>query len=425
MFGHAAPPASAALLASVISTGPIAVLAHGLFGTGSTFTGLLMVITTGSLLVLGCWREFEPNLCDVLFGLFAACVAVSFVINGIGPNRNEVYLFVISVAAFPAARALPKNTLSPTFLVGLAVITALGTITTSFYLVEQWHDNHGKPLLFGKYDAAPTQFTMLLGLLIIALACAELRWRRSLLIVALTSLPAMVFSASIVRFSFGAILVALTIVFLLSKQRKQVVVIACGLLVSITVGATIRSGTTFKFLDHAVNVIAERPIAERPETDAKPTIAAPTNFECPPIDLDNSIAIRKQLYADAFRILPDSGLFGIGLDNFTRHSCVKDTEAHNSILQAAIEFGWPAGAALVLLVFSVVRRKLPALAEIDTEARFVLCGLVFALMLSVAHGRISRDGTLFLFLGYAANLLSKDMQTAKTWLARPAQFPGP
>jgi hypothetical protein len=27
-------------------------------------------------------------------------------------------------------------------------------------LVEQWNDDHGKPLLFGQFDAAPAQFTM-------------------------------------------------------------------------------------------------------------------------------------------------------------------------------------------------------------------------------------------------------------------------
>jgi hypothetical protein len=40
----------------------------------------------------------------------------------------------------------------------------------------------------------------------------------------------------------------------------------------------------------------------------------------------------------------------------------------------------------------------------DASARFVLCGLLFFVLMSCAYGRISRDSTLFAFMGLAVGV---------------------
>jgi hypothetical protein len=135
----------------------------------------------------------------------------------------------------------------------------------------------------------------------------------------------------------------------------------------------------------------------------QPAESASANASCPAVDLTNSIAIRKQLYLDAFAIVPKAGLFGIGMDRFMDASCIKNTEIHNTILQATVEFGWIAGAALAALMI-LAGLSLWPLAVRDPEARFALCGLIFIASLSMGHGRISHDALLFMFLGYAAGL---------------------
>ena len=117
----------------------------------------------------------------------------------------------------------------------------------------------------------------------------------------------------------------------------------------------------------------------------------------------NSIAIRKVLVQDALFLIPRSGWIGTGLDSFMKFSCIKLTEVHNSVLQAAVEFGWLGGSLLFALVIVAQVRLFP-LARYDDASRFVLCGLAFVVLLSLAHGRVSRDGVLFALLGCAVGL---------------------
>jgi hypothetical protein len=78
------------------------------------------------------------------------------------------------------------------------------------------------------------------------------------------------------------------------------------------------------------------------------------------------------------------------------------TEVHNSVLQAAVEFGW-LGGSLLLALISVVAGSLFPLAGYDDASGFVLCGLAFVL-LSLAHGRVSWGRVLFALLGCAVGL---------------------
>jgi O-antigen ligase len=121
------------------------------------------------------------------------------------------------------------------------------------------------------------------------------------------------------------------------------------------------------------------------------------------INLRNSIAIRKVLVQDALFLIPTSGWIGTGLDSFMKFSCIELTEVHNSILQAALEFGWLGGSLLFVMVVMAAGPMFPQVRQ-DDVARFVLCSLAFVVLVSLAHGRVSRDALLFAFLGCAVSL---------------------
>jgi hypothetical protein len=114
----------------------------------------------------------------------------------------------------------------------------------------------------------------------------------------------------------------------------------------------------------------------------------------------NSIAIRKTLLRDAIHLVPSAGPFGFGLASFMAHSCIKQTEVHNSILQATVEFGWFGGLCLLLLI-GTAGYRLVSIARIDADARFVLCSLVQVTITSIGHGRVDSDMLLFALIGLA------------------------
>ena len=91
-------------------------------------------------------------------------------------------------------------------------------------------------------------------------------------------------------------------------------------------------------------------------------------------------------------------------------------EVHNSVLQAAVEFGLPAGILLVLLIAMTTNKTIWFSARLNSEAFFALYGLIFVLTVSMAHGRLSKDGVLFLFIGYAAAVLARSYEIAKQGL---------
>jgi hypothetical protein len=403
------------LFAILLSVGPITVLAHGFAGTGSTITGLLMAVPTAALLLLARWREFTLDLCDVFFSFFCCAVALSFAANGVTAPK-EALLLGLSLAAYPAARLGPRSgAISTGFIVVTGAVVTISAIVTVVALLDQWNDNHGKPLVFGEYDAAPAQFTIALGFLVLALASKDLNWRKTAVISLLSALPIAIFAASIVRYSFIVMMAALVAATLVveARQRKFIVAIMCAVIISVATGALVRSSTTIKFVRHAGAVF----VSDAP------------GASCTSVDKDNSIAIRQQLYKEAFALLPVAGLTGLGLDGFGQRACMKGFHAHNSILQAIIEFGWPAGIFLILMIGSAMGKRMFSLARINSEARFVLCSLVFTLMLSMAHGRISRDAPLFLFLGYAAKIRSRALEIEEqAWivnLAPSKQYPAP
>ncbi|WP_454628598.1 O-antigen ligase family protein [Bradyrhizobium cenepequi] len=400
-------------------------LAHGAFDAGSLVTGLLLAIPIAALLVLGDRRALSPTPCDALFGIFVACTAISLAWNGIGAEPKELCLLVLTLTAYPAARLngghfFPMRGL----LIVAGAIVAAGTMATIPALLAQW-SGHGKPMVFGQFDAAPAQFTILLGFIMVVLANGNSSPRNALLAALLLAIPIAVFAACGVRYTILALLVTLAVGIILSPpSRRRLSAMILVIVIAATVaGALARQEMTATFAAQLAGAVEiEKPKSPRVGAGTAgataPSTAPAAQLDCPPIDMNSFVAIRRQLYQDAFRLLPDAGLFGVGLDRFTGLSCVAGSEVHNSFLQAAIEFGWIAGVALVLLTLSVGGAGMRKLARMSPEIRTALCGLTFAIVLALAHGRVSRDITLILFLGYAAALKKQSIEIAAAWLIR-------
>jgi hypothetical protein len=239
-------------LGLVVSTGSILVFAHGVFGLGSTFTGLYILCSMGSLFLFDRPSGFWIEPCDFVFGLLLTCIAISFAKNSESTNAKEIELLVLSLCAYPASRLITYNDRSnSTFIWVTAIVVYLGVFATIPALIEQWTNHHGKPYVFGEFDAAPLQFLSSLGFLVIAMVCSDrLTYRRALLISALIFLPAAIFAASMVRFTFIAIGCGLTLAAVMGapKDRKYVGAVALALCVAISVGLLARSDATLRSL---------------------------------------------------------------------------------------------------------------------------------------------------------------------------------
>ena len=162
------------------------------------------------------------------------------------------------------------------------------------------------------------------------------------------------------------------------------------------------------------NVVrVKRPAAPEPaapETANNPP--AQNDIGSPPscgtnLDLNNSIAIRRALLRDAFFFLPKAGFFGFGLDLFLKLSCFQGYQIYNSILQTIVEFGWIAGLAIMVLVAISLKQFLWGDHEFGINLQFLLSCIAFTTLLSLTYGQISRELTLFLFLGAFAKASSR------------------
>ncbi|MBR0693266.1 O-antigen ligase [Bradyrhizobium lablabi] len=365
-----------------------------------------------ALIITGDWRGFSSNICDVLFTVLICCVVASLAVNGFGPNAKEPVLLLITLAAYPAARLSGKLFKLDGLILVICFVVAVATAATIRDLIAQWDDSHGKPFVFGLFDAAPTQFATAMSFGVLAAASQPLTVRRGLFISGAAALPTIVFAASVVRFSLYAMLLTLAVGAIVGKreQRKPVLIIVCVLLAAVVAGMAARSRTTLVFLDRFLtsagleSVSAEdlRSPSSIPFDHGKLRTPTVPVLSCEPIDIDNSLAIRIQLYKDATRLLGWAGFAGLGLDGFAAVTCVTGHPAHNSYLQTIIEIGWPGGIAFLLLtVFAFGPGRVSLTSP---ELRFAGLGLLFAVLTSVVYGRLSRDIALFLFLGLAAGV---------------------
>jgi hypothetical protein len=187
-----------ALMALVISTGPIMVLSHGLLGTGSVFTGIFIALSTASLVATGRWKT-RLNICDLAFALFVLSIVISSILNGKSDETKEYGLLILSLAAYPAGRFFSAGTVRPTFLWITAIIVFLGAAVT-LYALFQYVQSYGKAWVFGRFEAAPAQFLTSLAFLLFGLIALGLDAARTRMVLALTVLPAAIFAAAMVRF---------------------------------------------------------------------------------------------------------------------------------------------------------------------------------------------------------------------------------
>jgi hypothetical protein len=386
-----------AAFAILVSPDSFLVLCFGLTGSSgnSGFTAGVLITTTLAVGLL-CFRRHVVLLpADYLFLALVLCIVSSSAFNGWTSSAKQYALFVLSLAAYPACRFVSSSDISsgrPSFIWSASIILLLGSIATAIALWQQWYDPHGKPFVFG--FEAEVYFAGLLSFLVVALVTSgDLTVRRTALIASLIFLPAAVFAASMTRFIFIALVASLGVATIVAevKQRKYIVVVGLLILLAIVAGLIARSDKTRIFADYALEDSTGEVGSEKP-----PSCYLQVNP-------NNSIAIRKALVRDAVFLVPGAGWVGTGLDSFMRFSCIELTEVHNSVLQAAVEFGWLGGSLLLFIIVVAVSSLWP-LASRDAAARFVLCGLVLIVFLSLGYGIINHDAVLFAFLGCAIGL---------------------
>jgi hypothetical protein len=184
-------------------------------------------------------------------------------------------------------------------------------------------------------------------------------------------------------------------------KRWHVVAVGVTILLALGAGMSARYSTAKVYAAYILEETVETSIAKKPVEILQDAAEVPSCRLA--INKRNSIAIRQGLARDAIYLTPTVGLIGTGLDSFMRFSCIKGHQVHISIMQAAVEFGWLGGVFFVLLIGATLYRLLP-LAKDNSAIRFILCSLVFVVLLSLAHGRVSRDSALFALLGCAVGV---------------------
>jgi O-antigen ligase len=405
---------ASAFLVAVPSVLP---LLYGLAGvTGSGVVTAAIWATTIVAIFGLCYREMPSLLlADFLFLSFVAWVLISFVLNLWLTDLREVILLSFTITAYLASRSTTIDQLPAIrrgFVWVAGCVALIGASLSLLYLVWQWDDDHGRPLVFGSFEA--TFFTGTFGFWTIALISSRLTHKKTALICALISLPAAIFAASIIRATLLAIIGSIVLAIILNKdsiQRKYLSIILAVFVLSIGLGLTVRYQKVVLFARY-ITETTPRKITEIDPDSAKLPIkffAFSKTEQAPPscsldVDMYNSVAIRKALLRDAGFLLPRAGLTGFGLDSFMSYSCLKNLEVHNVFLQALIEFGW-LGGLLIITMTLVIILPLLKIADKDINVRFLVCCLGYVVAIGLAHGRISRTIDLFALLGIAAGVI--------------------
>ena len=414
-------------LALFLTPHSVLVLLFGLIGISgnSATSALFFSCSTAAIWFL----TFRPGpsllLSDFLFIGLAAAIAWSSVANDWTTGPKEYALLLLSLSAYPACRFITHADLvrgRSAFAWTEAMLALSGATVTGWALIGQWDSEHAKPLVFG-FEGAAIHFLSSVSFFLFALLMmGKTPTARVLLILLALLLPVAVFAASLVRFMFLALACTLIVAAFLSDGERRRNVVIAGLLL----GAAVSLGLLARH--EKVIYVAQFAIKELPaEQQSRPSLGplgdakkagrsgeagalAPSCSAS--VDLDNSLAIRKGLIKDGLWMLPHAGLFGTGLDSFMAKSCIPQTQIHNSVLQAFVEFGWVGGSFFALLIVSAFV-PLCASARRDDASLFVFCGLMFMIMVALAHGRLSRDAVLFAMFGAAAGLRSSALNYLK------------
>ncbi|MET4450300.1 O-antigen ligase family protein [Bradyrhizobium sp. RT3b] len=423
------PQAAAWSFALAISASPIFVLVYGLLGLHGSgiFTASFLCLTVAGVAVFGSARNFRLSSLDIAFLAFIVCAAISFAFNPLVADVRELMLFAITLSAYVAGRLFTRDHISILrqacfWLSGLVVV--MGVAVTLPFLVSDWIGGElGRPFIFG-FDNAATAFSFSLGVFVIALLTSRSDWvasRWMLIIIALTSIATAVLAASMVRFTLLAILASVALCILLSaSERKFALMMFVVLVVSIGVGWIARSANAKLYAVYIVEELAGGSVSMELNSwhsSEKPSYAAERNPQsnsasCESVNTRNSVAIRKQLYSDAFNLAPRAGLAGFGLMSFGQLGCFKGMSPHNDLLEAIVELGWLGGTAYLAMIILAPIFLLKS-ARSNNDMRFVCLLSVFMIMLSMIYGQISRDLSLFIALGLAASVAEKSTAASK------------
>ena len=387
-----------AALAILVSYNAILTLGFGFTGSSGNriATGALLFTLPPLLFLLSFRGELHRQAADFFFAGYAGMALLSFLINDHGLTKEHL-LLVSTLSGYVACRPLIAGDIPvarSAFERITAVIILIGAFVTAAEIIRQWDGEPGKPMVFG-FNAAGTYFTTSLGFLVLALLTIDKpRPRRTLAISTLIFIPTAIFAAAMVRHTFLALAGSMFVAIILTERGKRWHLVSVGLVIvmAIVVGLTARYNTTKLYASYIVEQTPEI----RSDTTEMPSCRLAVNTR-------NSIAIRQALAKDAIHLIPAAGWVGTGLDSFLRFSCIKAHQVHISILQAVVELGWLGGFFYVGLMGLAIHGLVP-LARQNGAVRFILCSLVFCIFLSLAHGRISRDVSLFALLGCAVGV---------------------
>lgn len=427
---------------------PVLLLLFGWMGLSgnSVVTALALSVPVVALIAIGFLdrRSFHLSILDVLVLFFLASVLIGSIQHLSLVEIREVGLFVICcILSYAAGRMtnLSKLTAAPGYTLAISGLVVVATcIATVPELYKVWNIAEKRPMVFG-FEHSANLFAMTLGPLVFGFACSRVRWNSvpSALVLVLICLATAVFVASLVRYTFVAILVSaglMLVVCIGTKDRAKmfrITLAAVAIVFGVSFGLSARYSSVYGFAKAALQEYDESATnSHKVEIIVVPELIVPnasflgqsapagnlaaTENQLPPsckaeISLDNSVLIRRSLYKDAFYFVPNTGFFGIGLDNFKRTTCIKGHQVHNIYLQAIIEAGWVGGAALLsltvcsLLFLSKLIRS-PSALEPSTFM-FLLANFGFAALLGLAHGTISRELGYFLCAGAISAAVSR------------------
>jgi hypothetical protein len=370
-------------------------------GGGSLVSAVLLLGSILGLLAAGYWSDLKFDLCDVVFGLLIASILASVANTGLS-DPKEGLLLAITLCSYPAARAAGRHLLTMGFFAVLIPVIVLGSIETLWALIAQWDQPHGKPVVL-TVDAGATIFAVVTGYAVLALAASALPLRQTALAGALLCLPVAIWAASMVRLTLALIPISLACMATFGGKNVRTRALALAVLVMLATGSGLASRPAM------TSIYARYALAA--------VVQSPSRLDCAATDLDNSIVIRLVLYREALRLFGESGWLGIGFNQIPDRACPREMEVHNSIVQAIVELGPLSGILLIVLIVLPLR-SLRVLAPISRDAAFALGAVIFITLLSLAHGRLSRDIQLFALLGYAASIRSHTFEIAKTWMLR-------
>ncbi|WLA54310.1 hypothetical protein [Bradyrhizobium diazoefficiens] len=367
-----------AAIAVWISTNSVLILLYGLAGMKS-HPAVTAAVMVGPLVVIA--RKFQPRRADYLFAALAALMVASVVVNGRTATDRDYVLLAVSLAAYPALRAVGSRFDLLRFSYITAAIVLVGTVLTAWAVVND-RSGEFKPLVLGFHEG-PTVFCLTWCFLVFALLSMNLpsfQWRVS---GGLIVLPSFVFAAALVRHPFIALALTLAATVRTGSRRQLAVVGIVGL--TILVGLAARPEMSGRIIGLVV------------ENVHKPVVTC---------DTKDTFAIRIILTKEALNLLPKAGLLGQGIGTFAQQSCYK-AEPHNVVLQVAVEVGVAAAVLLVALYISAMISAAKR-ARFDAAASFVFAGLVFVGIEFLISGSLTNSALFFGFMGWAVGLPQKD-----------------